>query len=75
MDAGGRLLLPKAIREALGIAPGSKVDLSFYGSGIQVTPGGRTAKLERNEEGRLVATGGTEVTDEAMYALIDAGRR
>lgn len=75
IDAGGRLLLPKSLREALGLAPGSTVDVSPYGSGIQITPGGRTARLERTEDGRLVAVSETVVTDEAMFALIDSGRR
>lgn len=75
IDSAGRLLLPKAIREALGLAPGSVVDVSPYGGGVQITPGGRTARLERSADGRLVATSDTVVTDDAMFALIDSGRR
>lgn len=75
VDSGGRILLPKSVREALGLAPGAKVDISPYGSGVQITPGGRTARLERAADGRLVAEAQTEVTDEQMFALIDSGRR
>lgn len=75
IDAGGRLLLPKSIRDSLGLVPGSTVDISPYGSGVQITPGGRTARLERDTGGRLVARAETVVTDEQMFALIDAGRR
>lgn len=75
IDAGGRILLPKSLREALGLTPGAKVDISPYGNGLQVTPGGRTATLQRDEEGALVAVGTTVVTDDDMFALIDAGRR
>ncbi|GAB3755472.1 AbrB/MazE/SpoVT family DNA-binding domain-containing protein [Microlunatus parietis] len=75
IDAGGRILLPKALRDALGLAPGSKVDISVYGSGVQVTPGGRTARLMRDTDGRLVAASDTAVSDEDMLALIDSGRR
>ncbi|HHW82265.1 MAG TPA: AbrB/MazE/SpoVT family DNA-binding domain-containing protein, partial [Actinomycetales bacterium] len=39
IDSGGRLLLPKALRDALGLVPGSKVDISRYGMGLQITPG------------------------------------
>ena len=75
IDSAGRLLLPKALRDALGLTPGTTVDVSHYGAGIQITPGGRTATVERNADGRLVSRGKTPVTDEAMFALIDAGRR
>ena len=75
IDSGGRILLPKSLREALGLAPGSTVDVSMYGAGVQITPGGRTARLQRTSDGRLVAASETTVTDEDMFALIDSGRR
>ncbi|BAK36694.1 hypothetical protein MLP_36800 [Microlunatus phosphovorus NM-1] len=75
IDSGGRIVLPKHLRDALGLTPGTKVDISPYGTGVQVTPGGRTARLEREPDGRLVARGDVEVTDDLMYALIDSGRR
>ncbi|MFC6172637.1 AbrB/MazE/SpoVT family DNA-binding domain-containing protein [Subtercola frigoramans] len=75
IDSGGRLLLPKSLRDALGLGPGSKVDVSPYGGGLQVTPGGRTARLERGEDGRLVASSETSVSDDVLFALIDSGRR
>lgn len=75
IDAGGRILLPKAIRDALGLVPGSTVDVSPYGGGVQITPGGRTARVERGEDGRLVARADTVITDDVLFALIDAGRR
>lgn len=75
IDSGGRLLLPKALRDALGLTPGTKVDISRYGAGVQITPGGRTARLQRDAHGRLVSTADTTVTDDMMFTLIDAGRR
>ncbi len=75
IDSAGRIVLPKNLRDALGLAPGSKVDISPYGSGVQVTPGGRTARLERGADGRLSSRADTVVTDEVMFSLIDSGRR
>jgi len=74
MDSGGRLLVPKALREALGLTAGARVDISRYGAGLQVVPTGRTARLV-DEDGVLVATGDTTIDDDDVFALIDAGRR
>lgn len=74
IDAVGRIVVPKPLRDALGLTPGTKVDISQYGSGLQITPGGRTARIVE-ENGRLVAVSDTVLTDEMMYALIDSGRR
>ena len=74
IDTGGRVVIPKQVRDALGLLPGTTVDIAPYGAGVQITPGGRTARLVRDSSGRLVAQGNTPITDEVMYALIDAGR-
>ena len=75
IDSVGRVVLPKQLRDALGLTPGTKVDISAYGSGVQITPGGRTARLKREADGRLVSHADTVVTDVMMYALMDSGRR
>jgi hypothetical protein len=75
IDSEGRILLSKALGDSLGLTPGSEIDVSPSDTGVQITPGGRTATLRRAADGRLVAHSETEVTDEVMFALIDAGRR
>jgi len=66
--------VPKALREALGLRPGSVVDISRYGAGLQLIPSGRTARIV-DEDGVPVATGETVIGDDDVFALIDAGRR
>jgi len=56
IDQAGRVVLPKPIRDALGLLPGTKVDISAYGAGAQLVPAGRTARLVE-EDGVLVAAG------------------
>ncbi|MDR0594110.1 MAG: AbrB/MazE/SpoVT family DNA-binding domain-containing protein [Bifidobacteriaceae bacterium] len=75
IDSMGRVVVPKAWRVALGLTPGSEVDISPYGAGLQVLPGGRTARVVQDQHGDLVARSDTVVTDEVMYALIDSGRK
>lgn len=74
IDQAGRVVLPKPIRDALGLLPGTRVDITPYGAGAQLVPAGRTACLVE-EHGVLVAAGETPVDDDVVFALIDAGRK
>lgn len=74
IDSAGRLVVPKPLRDALGLAPGTTVDLSLYGAGLQLVPAGRTARLVE-VDGSLVADSDTVVSDDDVLARIDASRR
>lgn len=74
MDSVGRIVVPKPLRDALGLAAGSTVAVSRYGAGLQLIPIGRTARLV-DEAGVLVATGDATIDDELVFGVIDAGRR
>lgn len=74
MDSAGRVVIPKPLRDALGLTAGSTVNISRYGAGLQLLPTARTARLV-DESGELVATGETEIDDEVVFGLIDSGRR
>ncbi|HEX3947420.1 MAG TPA: AbrB/MazE/SpoVT family DNA-binding domain-containing protein [Acidimicrobiales bacterium] len=74
IDSVGRIVVPKALRDALGLTPGSIVDISRYGAGLQLVPAGRVARLVE-ESGLLVATGETTIDDDTVFGLLDAGRR
>lgn len=74
IDRLGRIVVPKALRDALGLTPGSTVDVSRYGAGLQLIPAGRTARLVE-VDGALVADSSTPVTDDDVFGLLDSGRR
>lgn len=74
VDSVGRIVVPKPLREELGLRAGSTVDISRYGSGLALVPSGRTARLVE-ENGVLVATGETTIDDDDVFTLIDSGRR
>jgi len=74
IDSVGRIVVPKPLRDALGLTPGSTVDISRYGAGLQLLPVGRAARLVE-EAGVLVATGDTAIDDDVVFALLDSGRR
>jgi AbrB family looped-hinge helix DNA binding protein len=57
IDSAGRLVIPKTIRDAARIGPGTEVDVALVGEFIEVRPVSTNVRLRR--EGRLlVATPG-----------------
>jgi AbrB family looped-hinge helix DNA binding protein len=74
VDQVGRIVVPKVLRDRLGLVPGSVVDVSLYGDGLHIAPGGRTARLERRD-GVLVAVSETLISDEDVANLVDSVRR
>lgn len=74
IDSVGRIVVPKSLRDELGLVAGSTVDISRYGSGLQLLPAGRSARLV-DESGVLVITGDMTIDDDVVFALIDSGRR
>ena len=74
IDAVGRVVVPKPLRDSLGLRPGSEVDISRYGEGLTLVPVSRSARLV-DEGGVSVVTGKTKIDDETVFGLIDQGRR
>lgn len=74
IDAVGRVVVPKPLRDALGLTQGAELDISRYGAGLQLIPAGRTARLV-DEDGVRVVTGSEMIDDDVVFGLLDAGRR
>ena len=74
VDSVGRVVVPKPLRDALGLQAGSEVEISRYGAGLQLVPAGRTAQVVL-EGGVPVVTGDTKIDDDIVFGLLDAGRR
>lgn len=73
IDQAGRLVIPKVLRDRLGLRPGI-VDVVADGTGIRVEPIATEALEDRG--GRLVIpAGGAAVDDESVQALRDALQR
>ena len=65
VDSVGRILVPKHLRDNLGTQPGTTVDVTAYGAGLQVLPAGRTARIVQID-GKIVAESDTAVTDDIV---------
>ncbi len=73
IDKAGRLVIPKQLREHLGLRPG-EVEVTADGAALRVEPIAGESLQER--DGRLVIpASGTEITDDLVRTLRDAGQR
>jgi AbrB family looped-hinge helix DNA binding protein len=73
IDKAGRLVIPKRLRDDLGLRPG-EVEVHADGAGLRVEP--LTGDSLQERDGRLVIpTAGADVDDELVRALRDAGQR
>ncbi len=73
IDAAGRVVIPKSLRDELGIRAG-EVELTRDGAGIRIEPVSSDSLVE--EAGRtVIPASGTPIDDDLVRALRDAGQR
>jgi AbrB family looped-hinge helix DNA binding protein len=73
IDSAGRVVIPKAIRDRLGLVPGD-VDIVIDGSDVRIRPIADDAVV--SDDGWLVVrTSGATLTDDDVRALRDADQR
>jgi len=73
IDRAGRLVIPRSLRDRIGLAHGGEVELELDGAAVRIEPvaGGRL----KDEDGLLVIPAtGNPVTVAAVRELIDADR-
>lgn len=73
IDMAGRLVIPKPLRDEVGIAAG-EVDVTVDGAALKIeAPAGDD--LEERDGRLIIPAGGVVVDDALVEALRDAGRR
>jgi AbrB family looped-hinge helix DNA binding protein len=73
IDKAGRLVIPRALRDRIGLAEGGEVELELDGAAVRIEPISGSDLLE--EAGLLVIpASGEPITNAAVRELIDADR-
>ena len=73
IDKAGRLVIPKPLRDQVGLRPG-EVELVADGTGVRIEPIAGS-ELEQRDGRLVIPARGASLTDDDVRVLRDAGRR
>jgi AbrB family looped-hinge helix DNA binding protein len=73
IDKAGRLVIPRPLRDRIGLASGGAVEIELDGAGLRIRP---LTGSELREVGRLlvIPRTGASIDDAVVRELIDADR-
>ncbi len=77
IDQGGRVVVPKDVRERLGLVPGTSVELTEVDGHLEVAPAVTPMRLEDRDGALILATDVAMpvMTTDTVRAVIEATRR
>ena len=68
------MVIPKALRERAGLAPGTPIDFAFHNGTIEITPVHDAIEWEQVGRVRFPVLRGPGLTGEEISDLIERGR-
>ena len=75
IDGAGRLVVPKRVRDELGFAAGTELELAVVNGALEVRVPSRV-RIDDGPHGlRFVADGADQLTDEQVRELVEMSRR
>ena len=76
MDAAGRMVIPKALREHLGLRGSAAVEIELVGDHLEIRPRNVAARLTVKDGKRVFTTNAdvAPLTDDEVRRLMDQAR-
>jgi AbrB family looped-hinge helix DNA binding protein len=75
IDAAGRLVVPKRLRDELGFAPGTQLELEAVNGRLEITAPSRVRAEDGPHGVRFAADAPEPLTAQQVRELIERGRR
>jgi AbrB family looped-hinge helix DNA binding protein len=73
IDKAGRLVIPRPLRERIGLAAGGTVEIELEGAGLRIRPVSGS-QFREQEDLLVMPRTGTSIEDAFVRELIDADR-
>jgi AbrB family looped-hinge helix DNA binding protein len=74
LDRAGRIVVPKPLREQLGLEPGTPLDLEVVGGHLELTARRAPPAVVEGPHGPEIAATGNPVSDAEVRRALEAAR-
>lgn len=74
IDAAGRLVVPKALRDQLGLSPDTPLEIEIVDGHLELAPLDTPASIVDGPNGPVVAATGAAISDTDVRRIIEAAR-
>ena len=74
IDRAGRIVVPKAMREELGLTPDTSLEIEVVEGHLELFPPDSSARLVEGPHGPVIAATGTAITGEDVRRILEATR-
>jgi len=74
IDRAGRIVVPKAMRDDLGLTPDTELDIEVVDGHIEISPPQSTARIVEGPYGPVIETTGNTITSADIRRILEATR-
>lgn len=74
IDGAGRVVVPKPLREQLGLSPDTPLDIEVVDDHLEITARRKPPTVIEGPNGPVVASTGTPISDDDVRAVLEMAR-
>ena len=74
IDKAGRIVVPKAMRDEMGLTPEGPLEIEVVDDHIEISNPASAARIVEGPHGPVIAATGKTITDEDIRRILEATR-